>query len=88
MIFSFILRWLFTFADPGLDGCLLEMEEILKIKENQSIAIALLTLLENSWVMKECAELPAPGISNELCIFQYVERNNMLYAISKLDNSR
>jgi hypothetical protein len=106
MIFSFILRWLFTFApeenvlalvhrfrckfhnDPGLDGCLLEMEEIFKIKENQSIAIALLTLVENSWVMKECAELPALGISNELCIFQYVEQNNMLDAISKLERSR
>jgi hypothetical protein len=77
IIFSFILKWLYTFSpkedalslvaffrskfsgDPGLDECLLELEEILKLRANQSIRASLLTRVEQGWIAKEIIGLTA-----------------------------
>lgn len=68
-------------ADPGLDGCLLELEEILKLKANNSFQASLLTLDGHNWIAKECLDLP-PRTSDQLSILQYLENDSMLDEIS------
>eukprot|EP00475_Leptophrys_vorax_P016989 TRINITY_DN2349_c0_g1_i4.p1 TRINITY_DN2349_c0_g1~~TRINITY_DN2349_c0_g1_i4.p1 ORF type:complete len:645 (+),score=153.34 TRINITY_DN2349_c0_g1_i4:80-2014(+) len=95
IIFSLILKWLYTFfpeedalslvhrfrvkfrADPGLDGCLLELEEILKLKANNSFQASLLTLDGHNWIAEECLDLPSRP-SDQMSVFQYVEDDSML----------
>jgi hypothetical protein len=47
--------------DPGLDGCLLELEEILKLRANQCMEATLLTLKEDEWTVNTTMSLPAAG---------------------------
>ncbi len=44
--------------DPKLDGCLLELEEILKLKASNSFQAVLLTLDRYTWMGKECFDFP------------------------------
>ena len=48
--------------DPGLDGCLLEIEEILKLRFSNSIGASLLTCVDQGWIVKESIDLPPRGI--------------------------
>ena len=49
-------------GDPGLDGCLLEIEEILKLRSRNSIGASLLTCVDQGWIVKESIDLPPKGI--------------------------
>lgn len=73
--------------DPGLDGCLLELEEILKLKANHFFHASLLSLDGHHWIVKESLDLP-PSHSNQLSIFQYVEDNSRLDEISISEHSK
>jgi hypothetical protein len=91
VIFTQILKWLFTFyiqdkedelkllrlfrsslsVDPGLDGCLLELEEILKLKASHSMTASLLTLTEQAW--KEKTSIDLPPIRSPMTVLVYEE---------------
>ena len=45
-------------VDPGLDGCLLELEEILKLKASYSMTASLFTLMGQEWKDKKSIDLP------------------------------
>jgi hypothetical protein len=49
-------------GDPGLDGCLLELEEILKLKARRSIEASLLTLIDQEWNIDKPMHLPPSGM--------------------------
>jgi len=38
-------------GDAGLDGCLLELEEILKLRARQSLEASLLKLIDQTWTV-------------------------------------
>jgi hypothetical protein len=59
-------------GDPGLDGCLLELEEILKLKASESFQASLLTLNGSNWIAEQCLYLPSKA-SHRLSVFQYLE---------------
>jgi hypothetical protein len=48
-------------GDAGLDGCLLELEEKLKLKACNSIKASLLTLVDEKWTVEESIDLPPKG---------------------------
>jgi hypothetical protein len=56
-------------SDPGLDGCLLELEEILKLRASNSIGASLLTQTEQGWIFKESTELPPKGNSLNVLLY-------------------
>ena len=64
-------------GDPGLDGCLLELEEILNLQAKHYFQSSLLTLDENKWVTNENMKMPQSKDSLE--IFDYVENDLRLY---------
>ena len=88
MIFSLILKWLYTFfpdedalslvalfrskfsGDPGLDGCLLELEEILKLRASKSIGASLLTHVEHGWIVEKSIDLPPRGIPLNILVYE------------------
>ena len=47
-------------GDPGLDGCLFELEEILKLQTNHSLEASLLTFVDQRWNIGESINLPLP----------------------------
>jgi len=49
-------------GDPGLDGCLMEIEETLKLRSGNSIRASLLTCVDQGWIVKESIDLPPRGI--------------------------
>ena len=49
-------------GDPGLDGCLMEIEEILKLRSSNSIGASLITCVDQGWIVKESIDLPPRGI--------------------------
>ena len=63
-------------TDPGLDGCLLELEEIFKLKANLSFQATLFTLDGQKWTPEEILDLPPRA--SDLRIFQYLEDNSIL----------
>eukprot|EP00475_Leptophrys_vorax_P016991 TRINITY_DN2349_c0_g1_i7.p1 TRINITY_DN2349_c0_g1~~TRINITY_DN2349_c0_g1_i7.p1 ORF type:complete len:644 (+),score=147.85 TRINITY_DN2349_c0_g1_i7:80-2011(+) len=88
IIFSLILKWLYTFfpdedalslvalfrskfsGDPGLDGCLLELEEILKLRASNSIGASLLTHIEQGWIVEKSMDLPPRGIPLNVLVYE------------------
>jgi hypothetical protein len=63
-------------GDPGLDGCLLELEEILKLRAKKSIEASLLTKNDQGWIVQESMELPPRGTA--LNFWGYDESNSRL----------
>jgi hypothetical protein len=64
--------------DPGLDGCLLELEEILKLKISNSMEVCL--LLRNNdgkWVTHDCSFLPPKNVTSTK-VFKYHEQLSKL----------
>jgi len=87
-ILSLVQRFRSKFqTDPGLDGCLLELEEICKLKSRHSFQASLLTLRRSNWIVEECIDLP-PRSLDLLAIFLYVEDNSFLEKISNPDRSQ
>jgi hypothetical protein len=75
-------------GDPGLDGCLLELEEILKLKAKNSFQASRLTLNgQNNWIVEEFLDLP-PRSLDQMNIFQYVEGISFLDEILISDGSK
>jgi hypothetical protein len=74
-------------SDPGLDGCLLELEEIHKLKSRHSFQASLLTLKESNWIVAECMDIP-PRSLDLLGIFLYEEDYSILREISNPDRSQ
>jgi hypothetical protein len=72
-------------GDPGSNGCLLELEEILKLKASHSMETALLTLTDQGWNMKKSITLPPTGGS--LNIMMYEEDQSRLEVIQKSPSS-
>jgi hypothetical protein len=72
--------------DPGLDGCLLEREEILKLKAGNSICSSLLTLIDQSWIPEDLIDFP-PRETTALNHFQYRESISKLVDLSKSPSS-
>jgi len=62
--------------DPGLDGCLLKPEEIMKLKNNRSIVASLLSLTDKEWSVQNTITLPPVGSS--INIFWYEESRSSL----------
>ena len=66
-----LLRRMFQ-GDPGLDGCLLELEEIIKLKTKSIIGVAKISLQKGgaddlgTWLVGDEFELPASGESVSL----------------------
>ena len=97
IIFSLILKWLYTFypqedalrlvayfrakfsKDPGLDGCLLELEEILKLIAGKSFEASLLIHNGQEWIIDDWINLPPKGMGSFLNVLKYEEM------LSKLD---
>ena len=78
VIFTLMLKWLFKIVrafrskfrdDPGLDGNLLELEEILKLDGGTPLPAVLLELLEHKWVAGSSEQLG--GI--QMCLGKYDE---------------
>ena len=46
-------------GDAGLDGCLLEIVEVLKLKESNSLEMAILSEKNNKWSSNESVKLPS-----------------------------
>ena len=65
--------------DPGLDGCLLELEEILKLKANRSMVASLLKMTNQTWAVDKTIDLPTKGSS--VNIFEYIESQSRLQLI-------
>lgn len=63
-------------GDPGLDGCLMEIEEILKLRSSNSIGASLITCVDQGWIVKESIDLPPRGIP--LSCFLYEESHSRL----------
>jgi len=57
-------------GDPGLDGCLLELEEILKLRAGHSIVALLLTHIEQGWIVVESIKLPPRGIALNVLVYE------------------
>jgi hypothetical protein len=72
-------------GDPGLDGCLLELEGILKLRAKKSIEASLLTKNDQGWIVQESMELPPRG--TPLNFWAYDESNSALAALEKSMNS-
>jgi hypothetical protein len=53
-----LFRASLSVVDPGLDGCLLELEEILKLKASYSMTASLLTLMGQEWKDKKSIDFP------------------------------
>jgi len=70
-----LLRSKFS-GDPGVDGCLLELEEILKLRSGNSIRASLLTCVDQGWIVKESIDLPPRGIPLNCLVYQ--ERHSRL----------
>jgi hypothetical protein len=62
--------------DPGLDGCLMELEEILKLKSNIPIGAVLLSFIDEGWAVEEKVNLPSNR--TPMTIFLYHESNATL----------
>jgi hypothetical protein len=56
-------------GDPGLDGCLLELEEILKIKANTPLEATLLTSSDDEWIIDNSVDLLSKRV-----IFCYMKK--------------
>jgi hypothetical protein len=57
-------------GDPGLDGCLLELEEILKLRASNSIGASMLTSIDQGWIVKESIDLPPRGVPLNVLVYE------------------
>jgi len=63
-------------SDPGLDGCLLELEEILKLRVNRLITASLLTLIDQNWIVNKSIIMPPLG--STMTVWTYKESLSIL----------
>jgi hypothetical protein len=72
--------------DPGLDGCLLELEEILKFRAGNSIGASMLACIDQGWTVKESIDLPPRGILLDGLVYEEshsrLEKNPLLTSSS------
>ena len=57
-------------GDPGLDGCLLELQEILKLRASNSLEASLLTSTDEGWTVQESIDLPPRGTLLNVLVYQ------------------
>jgi hypothetical protein len=57
-------------GDPGLDGCLLELQEILKLRASNSLGASLLTSTDKGWTVQESIDLPPRGTLLNVMVYQ------------------
>ena len=65
-------------GDPGLDGCLLELEEVLKLRAGKSFEASLLTLDGQEWIVNDSIDLPTKGVGSSLKFLAYDEIRSKL----------
>jgi hypothetical protein len=66
-VLGLVTRFRLKFAaDPGLDGCLLELEEILKLKASLPMAASLLKLRNQGWIVDKSISLPTTNFLNSM----------------------
>ena len=76
---ALVSRFRSRFAgDPGLDGCLLELEEILKLRAGCSMSASLLKLRDQIWNATESIDLPTKGAAFPLNVMTFDEKCSML----------
>jgi hypothetical protein len=57
-------------GDPGLDGCFLEFEEILKLRASNSIGTSMLTFADQGSSVKKSIDLPPRGIPLSVLVYE------------------
>jgi hypothetical protein len=70
--------------DPGLDGCLLELEEILKLKQGIGFTAARVVLSDNRWTSSSSVTIP----TRKCTIWSYDEVDKVLIQKIHEDNSK
>ena len=65
-------------GDPGLDGCLLELEEVLKLRAGKSFEASLLTPDGQEWIVNDSIDLPTKGVGSSLNVLAYDETRSKL----------
>ena len=65
-------------GDPGLDGCLLELEEVLKLRAGKSFEASLLALKGQDWIVDDLIDLPPKGTMSYLHVLMYDEKCSKL----------
>ena len=58
--------------DPGMEGCLLELEEILKLRDGHSLEASLLKLSDQGWIVEESVYLPPKGTSLNVMMYDEI----------------
>ena len=78
--FGSVRRFRSKFAgDAGLDGCLLELEEVLKLKQtNTALEAAVLALENGKWMSHETVKLPSASGKQKLNELLYQETGKQL----------
>jgi hypothetical protein len=66
--------------DPGLHGCLLKLEEILRLKAHRPLNTALISCIDGIWKVQQITEIPRRDDS--FVIMVYDESNSKIYKIS------
>ena len=60
-------------GDPGLDGCLLELEEILKLRASRSMKASLLKYINQGWIVDQSIELPPTPTSLNVLVYDEIQ---------------
>ena len=71
-------------GDAGLDGCLLEIVEILKLKDSYSLDVAILCEEDNKWSSYESCKLPS--VDSKVKLWIYREPTSNVVENCKTDN--